>query len=43
MGLDDWFMSAALVVAIALAIMNGFHTSWYGLAGDISLYKADDV
>jgi hypothetical protein len=28
MGLDDYFMLAALVVAIGLAIMNGFHVSW---------------
>jgi hypothetical protein len=28
MGLDDYFMLAALVVAVGLAIMNGFHVSW---------------
>ncbi|KAF2030696.1 hypothetical protein EK21DRAFT_111573 [Setomelanomma holmii] len=27
-GLDDYFMLIALVVAIALGIMNGFHISW---------------
>ncbi|KAF2117014.1 hypothetical protein BDV96DRAFT_644451 [Lophiotrema nucula] len=27
-GLDDWFMVAALVVAIGMGIMNGFHVSW---------------
>ena len=27
-GLDDYFMLAALVVAIALGVMNGFHVSW---------------
>ena len=27
-GLDDYFMLAALVVAIALGAMNGFHVSW---------------
>jgi hypothetical protein len=26
--MDDYFMLAALVVAIALAVMNGFHASW---------------
>jgi hypothetical protein len=27
-GLDDYFMVAALVVAIGLVIMNVFHISW---------------
>jgi hypothetical protein len=27
-GLDDYLMLAALVVAIGMGIMNGFHVSW---------------
>jgi hypothetical protein len=27
-GLDDYFMVAALVVAIGMGVQNGFHVSW---------------